>query len=378
MAPQAALSAVLLASVVFLGEWEAMAGRPAGVRAAGVRGWRPRHPFLRAQGGRRAPGTVSPPSRAGAARWEADNPHAHTRPPRRAARAADVYVMPAPKAWPLSTDATTEEVVPGLEPTDGFAIAAATPNLERFAPLINIARPVGPIMYGAPQGRGALAGHTQHRAHAGAAPRRRTACCPPSPPAAGIQKAMNASERHPPLPGHLAKKQVSLTVLVPNHSALLQLPLELHRLGAAKAFGAPDVAALARLLTRPVNESTAGGKVVDAVVKSMVMTRMVPYDYLTNATRLTNQLGAPVTVVVRRDAAVHRRRVPCASGHPLRPFAASCRRTRRRALAVPCAAPLAHAPPPPAPPTARTARRSTLCLAAAACASCAATTAGAS
>lgn len=71
-----------------------------------------------------------------AARWgAADAPHAaclaaqqldpDTPPSPRCRPAATPaharYVMAPVKAWPLSKDATTEELVPGLEPTDGAA-----------------------------------------------------------------------------------------------------------------------------------------------------------------------------------------------------------------------------------------------------------------
>jgi hypothetical protein len=74
---------------------------------------------------------------------------------------------------------STEEVVPGLEPTDGFAINATTPNLEPLAPLLDTIRPIGPIIH-------------------------------------GIQKTLNISESHPTLPGHNLKNKTSLILLMPS------------------------------------------------------------------------------------------------------------------------------------------------------------------
>jgi len=70
-------------------------------------------------------------------------------------------------------------VVPGLEPTDGYAINATTPNLEPLAPALEVMKPIGPIMY-------------------------------------ALYKAMNTSEPRPTLPGHDLHNKTSLTVLVPN------------------------------------------------------------------------------------------------------------------------------------------------------------------
>lgn len=90
-----------------------------------------------------------------------------------------LYQMETPKPWPLTKDATTEEVVPGLEPTDGYAINATTPNLEPLAPLLETIRPVGPIIK-------------------------------------GLNSFFNVSERYPTLPGHDLQNKTSLIVLVPN------------------------------------------------------------------------------------------------------------------------------------------------------------------
>ena len=66
-------------------------------------------------------------------------PHQHTPPP--PAHAGDLFVMPPLTPWPLTLDATTEEVVPGLAPTDGFAVnATGVYNLEPLAPVLGAPR----------------------------------------------------------------------------------------------------------------------------------------------------------------------------------------------------------------------------------------------
>jgi hypothetical protein len=209
----------------------------------------------------------------------------------RAAPPAPLYKMPPVKPWPATTDPGTEEAVPGLAPTDGYAINATTPNLEPLAPMLEYARPIGDIMH-------------------------------------AFMGAMNVSESHPELPGH-ADKRTTVTLLVPNAEALMKLPVQLSRTNvlAARAQGlmdklahpkaaAADLAAAARdaaasVLPKSLNVSGLppqgygnATKATDSVARQLVaantITRMVPFQYLTNATvGLETQAGAPVKVIVR-------------------------------------------------------------------------------
>jgi hypothetical protein len=265
--------------------------------------------------------------------------------------------------------------VPGLEPTDGFAINATTPNLEPLAPLLDTIRPIGPIIH-------------------------------------GTQKLFNISESKPMLPGHNLSNKTSLTVLVPNAEvrrarsgagrgwqgssagcaggegeggrapggqpsprlwcaagiqpcpaplsppplgpprapqAMLKLPFQLkasgaldeherslltqlplvsaateslrmsritqqarRRLGGLVASGAQRAGAVRQrgLQSGPARRHGADPSphgpppptpppLLPQVSQNMLLTRMVPYQYLTNATKLTTKLGFPVNVLVR-------------------------------------------------------------------------------
>ncbi|GBF97743.1 hypothetical protein Rsub_10907 [Raphidocelis subcapitata] len=176
--------------------------------------------------------------------------------------AAPLYEMPPPKPWPATFDSTTEEVVPGLEPTDGFAINATTPNLEPLAPLLATIRPIGPIVY-------------------------------------SLQRALNLTERHPTLPGHDLQNKTSLTILTPSAEAMLKLPFQL------SAAGLLEDRDRELLLTVPLLKAAADSRrlalMSQQVAHNMALKRMVPYAYLNNATRLTTRLGFPVSVMVSPD-----------------------------------------------------------------------------
>jgi hypothetical protein len=163
---------------------------------------------------------------------------AHASPARQTGRqspAVKLYAMEVPKAWAPTKDATTEEVVPGLEPTNGFAINASTPNLGEppgAALPLRTRHPTcsGRSCRGLCDGRGAgapppLPSNPHPPSTLRTHPR---PAAPPEPLAPvlenlrglgpamkGLNKLLGTNESLPTLPGHHTK-YTSLTVLVPN------------------------------------------------------------------------------------------------------------------------------------------------------------------